>query len=281
LSAAPRWESGFTVERGRTFEQSMKGDFVHLRNFRRLRRWGPQAFRRRREYSKLTAPVDLDSKFIVLGLHFQPERSTSPQGGMFVDQIKFAQLLAAAMPPDWRLYVKEHMSQFNPETYGHLYRRPGYYRELVRIPRVQLIAAEISPFDLIDHAQAVATICGNIGWEAVLRGKPALVAGDGWYTECEGVFRVRTREACQKAIEQIIGGYQVDPRKVDLFLEALEEVPIGVPQASFEAYTKLTAEENIAHVAHATEQFIRSRFPSSERVVADSSPGPRAAAGIT
>jgi hypothetical protein len=261
LAETPRWEGGFIVERGRTFEQSMKGHFVHLRNFRRVRRWAPQAHRRRREYAKLTKPVDLNCKYVILALHFQPERTTSPQGWIFVDQIKFVQMVAASIPPDWRVYVKEHLSQFNPETYGHLYRKPEFYRELARIPNVQLIAAEISAADLVDGSQAVATVCGSIGWEAVLRGRPALVCGSTWYTACEGIFRVQDRDSCARAIQQIVDGYKVDTRKVDLFIEALEETPIGVPQASFEAYTSLTEEENVARIADATERYMKSHFP--------------------
>lgn len=258
-----RWESAFFVERNRRFEQSMIGAFLQLRIYRQQQRWLPTALDRRKAYEALVQPMDLSLKFVALPLHFQPERSTSPQGDLFGDQIKFVQMIAASTPDDWRVYVKEHLSEFNPGAYGHMYRPPGYYETLSQIPKVRLVAADISPFDMIDHAQAVATVAGNMGWEALLRGCPALVAGAAWYIACEGVFRVRDRASCIEALRKIEAGYQVDRQKVDLFLETVEEVsPIAVPQAPFDSYTTLTLDENVQVLADMTARFISLHVPS-------------------
>src|SRR6185436_8343243 len=66
----------------------------------------------RKEYLSLESTPDLDRKYIYVALQVQPERSTSPMGDMFVDQILAIEILAASIPKDWVLYVKEHPLQW-------------------------------------------------------------------------------------------------------------------------------------------------------------------------
>src|SRR3989344_6067171 len=49
------------------------------------------------ESTSLAAASDFSKKFIYLPLHYQPERSSSPQGGVFVDQILMAATLSASL----------------------------------------------------------------------------------------------------------------------------------------------------------------------------------------
>lgn len=56
-----------------------------------------------------------------------------------------------------------------------------------------------------------------------MRGKPALVFGHTWYNGCEGMFFTPTLKDCTDAIQKIEQGYEVDHRKVRLFIQAIEE----------------------------------------------------------
>ena len=55
----------------------------------------------------------LDENFLLFALHFQPERSTMPEGGIFNDQILALKLLSQNIPDNFIIYVKEHPRQFD------------------------------------------------------------------------------------------------------------------------------------------------------------------------
>ncbi len=193
------------------------------------RRWRYQrSTRRLRErlaehYQSLTSEVDLDRPFVFVALHCQPERSTSPLGGAFVHQELMVDLLSRCLPEGWRLYVKEHVSQFRSYQRADLGKSQAFYSYLASRPEVRLVPLSFSSFDLIDRARAVATVTSTAGWEAVLRGKPALIFGQAPYRGCEGVFYTPDEAALRAALEAIASGYTIDPNRVRLFLKAMEE----------------------------------------------------------
>jgi hypothetical protein len=209
-------------ERGRTFEQSFTGRLGVARLLRTRVRG--QAFKRqlRRHYERLAREVPLDMPYVFVALHYQPEQTTCPTGSVFVDQFVMVDLVAKSVPRDWLVYVKEHPYQFFEASIGERGRSVELYDELAALPNVRLVPFSQSPFDLIDHARAVATVSGTAGIEAVLRGRPCLVFGYAWYRGCDGVFYTPSLAACQDAIDAIASGVRVDTRNVELFMEAVE-----------------------------------------------------------
>jgi hypothetical protein len=197
-----------------------------------------------RQYREFERPPDLTAKFVFVPLHYQPEASTSPLGGAFVDQILMLQLLASHLPGDWRIYVKEHRTTFDPWLRGHFARDLEYYREIMDTPRTAIVPMELSSFDLIDRAQAVATVTGTAGWEAVVRGVPAIIFGNAWYKDCDGVFDGRTGEGCASAVAAIAQGARPGARRVRLFLKAVAEVALRADRDTTEVLTDLTAEQS-------------------------------------
>jgi hypothetical protein len=207
-----------------------------------------------KQYRDLQRAPDLSANFIFIPLHYQPEASTSPLGGAFLDQLLMIRLLASHLPEGWKIYVKEHRTTFDPWLRGHFARDLEYYREIVEIPGAQIVPMEISSFDLIDRARAVATVTGTAGWEAVARGVPTMVFGNAWYKNCEGVFDASTRGGCAKAIAEIAQGYRPDYPRVRLFLQSLAEVGLRADRDIYEVLTDLTPEQS----QHATaEHFLR------------------------
>src|SRR3989338_4409048 len=136
----------------------------------------------KKEYGCVVKQIDWNVPFVYFPLHFQPERTTSPQGGIYHHQILVAETLAAALPDGWELFIKEHPSQW--KLRGKLRyssaRYRGYYERLARIPRVRVVPITTSSFDLTEKSQAVAVVTGTVGWEALLRGKCPLVFGFPW-----------------------------------------------------------------------------------------------------
>ena len=91
-------------------------------------------------YRTLQRAPDFDKPYIYLPLHYQPECTTSPQGGIYVEQILMIKTLAAALPEGWEVYVKEHPAQW-PSHWGDFtpQRYHGFYEEIARVRGVRIV----------------------------------------------------------------------------------------------------------------------------------------------
>jgi hypothetical protein len=176
-----------------------------------------------RDYHRRARTPDLNAPFVFFPLHYQPERSTLPEGGAFADQRDVIDVISSSLPDGWYLYVKEHPATFSSNRRGDISRDTRYYDDLESYANVRLMPVTCDSSRLIDAAKAVATSTGTAGWEAIIRGTPALVFGDAWYLGCEGAFYVPSSSLCKQAMETIRGGYHVDRRKVRLWLRAMDE----------------------------------------------------------
>lgn len=178
----------------------------------------------KREYDSLAVSADLTASYIYVALHYQPEKTTSPEGGVFVDQWLMIFMLSAHVPKGWKIYVKEHIAQFSEKLYGEQGRQSDFYRKVSALDNVDLITSSRDSFELIDKAKAVATVTGTVGLESVIRSVPVLSFGYAWYAICHGVFTVKTAQELKFALMKIERGYRVDRRKVDHFLYSIENV---------------------------------------------------------
>lgn len=209
------------------------------------------------EYERLAAPVDLDVPYVFVALNFGPERTVSPEGGQFVHQHLIIELLDAVLPPSWRIYVKEHPSQFVPGTWGDQGRAPGFYRRLKALTRVDLVSISRTSFELIDRSRAVVTISGSAGWEAVVRGKPALLFGYPWYRGCEGAFSIDSRRDLEAAVARIVDGYRPDPHAVRLYIQAVEQYGVyGYVDPNSIVPSSISPERNTAAMTAALVRFL-------------------------
>jgi hypothetical protein len=142
-----------------------------------------------RHYNTLTQNPYLNNPYVYVPLHYQPEATTSPAGGVFADQLIMVDLLSKCVPEGWSVYVREHPVQFKTiGSRGECSRTIDFYDDLASLSNVKLLPIPASNIDLIDHSEAVATVTGTGGWEALLREKPVLVFGYAWYKDCKGVF---------------------------------------------------------------------------------------------
>lgn len=205
----------------------------------------------RGEYGRLERKPDWNTPFVYFPLHLQPERTTSPQGGIYHDQRLVAETIAAALPEGWELYIKEHPSQWwvrGKERYSSA-RYRGYYEHFVGIPGTRLVPIATSTFELIERAKAVAVVTGTVGWEAILRGKLPIVFGFPWYRDYPGLSRVDSVESCRAALAS--GGYTTK-EDVRRFLAALEKGSIrAYLENPLEEMPRYTPEENARMIADA------------------------------
>ena len=176
-------------------------------------------------YRKLERAPDFDKPYVYLPLHYQPECTTSPQGGRYVEQILMIKTLAAALPKGWEIYVKEHPAQW-PSHWGDFtpQRYHGFYEEIARIPKVRMVPIRTNTFTLCDHARATATASGTAAWESIIRGKPALIFGYPWFMHAPGIFRVSGVDDCKAALQNIQDGYAPDQAQLLKYLALLSTI---------------------------------------------------------
>lgn len=212
---------------------------------KRLLRW--RKGNPKKEYESLQTTPDFSRKYIYLALHYQPECSTSPLGGIFVDQILAIEILSFCLPKDWLIYVKEQPFQWKPRGNTYFsYRYKGYYETINKLKNVRLAPLNTDTFSLIGNAQAVASIAGTAPWEGLLRRKPGIIFGYPWYRDCHGIFKVSDVESCNKAISTIANGFKVDHQKIINYLVSFQKVALNAFRSShIRDMSPISVEQNI------------------------------------
>lgn len=127
--------------------------------------------------------ADYSQKYIFYPLHYQPESSTLVRAKKYEKQLFYIDSWAKSLPADTLLYVKEHYV-----VLGN--RRLSFYKELEKYPNVVLISPWESSRKLILHSQAVTTLTGTAGFEAMLLQKPVIISGNVFYQDAPGVIKV-------------------------------------------------------------------------------------------
>lgn len=174
-SASPFWISGPENYVGYIFE-SIRLSLISLKSYR--------------AYEAMATKV-LPSKYVYFAAHFQPERSTMPEGGTFSDMLQAVSTLRSALPEDTAIIYKEHPRQFEPFSFKKKsYRGARFYQRLKQINGVYIASVGTPSDQLLNKSLAVSTITGSVGLEALASGKPVVIFGDAWYKNCQSVLHV-------------------------------------------------------------------------------------------
>ena len=147
---------------------------------------------------------NLNSRFVYFALHFEPERTTNPDGGFFHDQFLAIIHLRKILPEDVNIFVKEHPSQFKIIDRGLKGRSPLFYEMIKNINNVFLVDIKTDNYLLTKNSLFVSTITGTAAREAAIMGKKALIFGDAWFNECPNVFRWNSKLTFQKIMDKKI-----------------------------------------------------------------------------
>jgi hypothetical protein len=192
-------------------------------------RWRSQFRKRwlRRLLDRVSGPVDRQGPYVLLALHYQPERAIVPMAGAFGDQLLIVDMLSRSLPTGWRLVVKEHPWQLVPFGRGELGRSAAFYRRMVWYPNVVIADATADTGVLLDRARAVATATGSVGWQAIAKGIPALVFGAAWYRDAQGAFPILDGASCRAAMTAIANGNVVPADAAERMLAAVEAVGVN------------------------------------------------------
>lgn len=129
-----------------------------------------------------------EGPFVTLFLHFEPEKTSMPDGGIYSDQLYAVRQIASSLPDGFTLLVKEHPAQHSLLKRGFRARSEFFYDEVSSIPGVTLVADEVGHSELISASRAVVTITGKVALEALALCTPVIALGEAWYRSLEGVF---------------------------------------------------------------------------------------------
>lgn len=155
-------------------------------------------FIRHRRIAKFLAsqPMNLPKNRIVfLPMHFQPEASTLINGVWHANQISLIENLSKALPLGYTLIVKEH-----PRGRGM---RPLWqYRHIASLHNVQF--CDLSSKEILQRADAVITISGSIGLEALAMKKPVVMLGRTFHSFNSVYYRADNMEQLTAVLQNIL-----------------------------------------------------------------------------
>lgn len=184
-------------------------------------------------YDSLSVKPDYNKKYIYVPLHYTPECTSSPEGGIYADQILFIDILACAVPDDVYLYVKEHPTQI---AFG---RKIEFYERLKKLRNVILINQNADTYQLIANCIAVSTLTGTTGYECQYFGKPFIMFGYYIYKYMPGTLCVRTFQECKDAIDLILKGkIKWDNIDIKKFLKFVDTISVDISDENADEYVE-------------------------------------------
>jgi len=165
-------------------------------------------------HSRIASAARINQNTAIYFLPYQPEESSSPRAGIFVEQLLAVRSVASCLPEGWTLRVREH-----PDQYGR--RRPrakGFLKEISLIPKVSLVPFDETVNESFSNVRAAVGVSGTSCVEAWLRKIPVLIFGDMFLKKAPGVFFVETISDIRTALTRIQCGYEFKQIEVDEFI---------------------------------------------------------------
>ena len=257
------------------FRRVLRDPYGRLRIFRHSRELVKATNRALREEAEHCQEGDIKEPYVFFPLHFQPETSTSIKGRHFYTLREAVAFVASALPPSWRLVVKEHPHQFR----RLLKRVPGFYSQIAAIPNVTLVSHHHVNDTLISGAQAVVCVShSSITAHAALTGKPVISLGDSHLRELPNYFCVRSTSDLHSAIQEISTGLpSLQNQDVERFIHSLE---IATFEGEFGEKPDALSSDEWHHVLRTTAQNISLAIFEwlKIRKVVDQQPSPTSSA---
>lgn len=173
-------------------------------------------------YRKFAVKPDYKEKYILYPLHQDPEASTMIRATISC-QLFIIKQLSNILPKGWKLYVREHPSQFysyKSATYFFknisYYRAIDFYARVKNMENVKLIDLNTPMYELEKHCQAINTITGTAAIEGILMNKPIILWGNGnHFAEfLKDSFNIKRLNDLITAVKKIKNGFI--PRYDDL-----------------------------------------------------------------
>lgn len=154
------------------------------------------------KYYQSLAINNYNGKYVVVFLHYQPERTSLPEGFNFTQQLHLVRTLRLGLPKDVAILIKEHPATF----VGHFDMRcriKEFYKLITQFDNTKLLDISSDSFTIIDNAMAVATMTGTAGAQSMVRGVPVLAFGKAPYLDAPDCYPIYNVEDVQNAFIKI------------------------------------------------------------------------------
>lgn len=125
------------------------------------------------------------------------------------DGARFAAMLDAALAdnPQAEIWVKTHPDVLSGKKKGYL---PAAGLARHPDPRLHLLADDVSPLSLLEQIDKVYVVTSQMGFEALMLGKPVVCFGQPWYAgwglsddRHPGMAQLRARRPIRRTLEQL------------------------------------------------------------------------------
>ncbi|NQV77322.1 MAG: hypothetical protein HQ490_03090 [Lutibacter sp.] len=135
----------------------------------------------------LKKEIDDKSKFIYFPLHQEPERVLLIASPFYTNQIETIRHIAKSLPPEYKLFVKEHPTQ---TIRG--WREISFYKQIMKIPNVELLHPSVSSELMMKKCSLAITVGGSVGLESAFYQKPSIIFADMGYGVLPSVHRIKS-----------------------------------------------------------------------------------------
>jgi hypothetical protein len=166
-------------------------------------------------YESLCENPNFEEKYILMSLHFEPESTIAPVDGINSLQLYNLKILSSTLPDGWKIYVREHPTQFKKVAYKTInsfieslpqYKNKNFYKYISKIPNVRVISVNEDQKKLIQHAEVIASSSGSVFIEASSNNKPCLAFGKlAFASMFNNVWSVSDVDSCREALKEIRG----------------------------------------------------------------------------
>jgi hypothetical protein len=140
------------------------------------------------KYNKIVQDVSLEDEFVFVPLHYEPERTSNPDGGHYYNVYDMLVSLRSYVPSNIKIIIKEHPLQFAKTLHGHRGRSALFYQSISMLPNIQFAKLDVSSDILIKKSILVATQTGTAALEASILEKKSLVFGSPWFLGVPNVY---------------------------------------------------------------------------------------------
>lgn len=152
-------------------------------------------------YNKLSTE-NVNSKGLVYYLHYQPERTSIPEGELYSQQFfAIRKLSIIAKELNINVYVKEHPSTFR-QPWNSGFRNANFYKAIISLGNIKIISLNFDSYRLMQYALLTFTISGTIIVESLLKGIPVYSFSRRKSIELDGFYNVD--DNLQKVIKKVI-----------------------------------------------------------------------------
>ena len=165
-----------------------------------------------------------DEKFLYFPLQSEPESKILTTSPFYSNQIELAENIAKSIPIDYTLYVKEH-----PIQKVKLWRSVKDYQNLVSIPNVKLVHPSVDSQELISKSQAIISISGATGFEALFYKKPVIIFADEFYEELESVKKIEKFSELSNEIKDSLSNSKFNNKELNILMKSIEKNSISIP----------------------------------------------------